>query len=322
MEVVKKNKANKQILNNCSRFAQIISMKKNLKSLLSKKILSIFAVLFAVLLLAGCGNQAQEVKVDGIEISKKNLYLAEGQTAVISAQVYPFNANNQNYTFESSDNSIVTIEDGFVTAKKAGNATIYVYSTEGGYNDSCNVLVTTAGDNLELNQYNNLNMPPKDLEPIYHDDTAQTNSKNVAKISQKPIFQKPKLVKTSERKSLKDAIKSSVKQVQAEVSEDIEAGKKVLNDMKDDLEKSVNFLQEQKESVSAMFSEMFTDTQDSFLQSVQDFQSRMYDEMKTMQQDIMQSIENAKQKIDSEEYTVESGDINGVTFVVIKNAEN
>ena len=98
----KKNKANKQILNNCSRFAQIISMKKNLKSLLSKKILSIFAVLFAVLLLAGCGNQTQEVKVDGIEISKKNLYLAEGQTAVISAQVYPFNASNQDYSFESN----------------------------------------------------------------------------------------------------------------------------------------------------------------------------------------------------------------------------
>ena len=316
MTVVKKNKANKQILNNCPHFAQIINMKNNLRSLLSKKILSIVAVLFAVLLLAGCGNQTKEVRVDGIEISKKNLYLAEGQTAVISAQVYPFNANNQDYTFESSDNSVVTIEDGFVTAKKAGNATIYVYSTEGGYNDSCNVLVTTAGDNLELNQYNNLNMPPKDLEPIYYGETAQTNSKSIAKISQKPKF-----AKTGEKKSLKDIIKSGVKQVKAEVSQDIEASKKVLDDMKDDLEKSVNFLQEQKESVSTMFSEMFTDTQDSFLQSVQDFQTKMYDEMQTMQQNIMESIENAKQKIDSEEYTVESGDINGVTFVVIKNAE-
>ncbi len=313
----KKNKTINQILNNCSRFAQIISMKKNLKSILSRKILSIVAVLFEVLLLAGCGNQAQEVKVDGIEISKKNLYLAEGQTAVISAQVYPFNASNQDYSFESNNESVVTIEDGFVTAKRAGTATIYVYSTEGGYKDSCNVLVTTAGDNLALNQYNNLNMPPKDLEPIYHDGAVQTNSKNVAK-----IFQKPKLAKTSDKKSLKDVIKSGVKQVKAEVSQDIEAGKKVLDDMKDDLKKSVDFLKEQKESVSAMFSEMFTNTQDSFLQSVKDFQTKMYDEMQTMQQNIMQSIESTKQKIDSKEYTVESGDINGVTFVVIKNAEN
>ncbi|MBR4124201.1 MAG: Ig-like domain-containing protein [Clostridia bacterium] len=297
-------------------------MKKNLKSILSRKILSIVAVLFAVLLLAGCGNQAQEVKVDGIEISKKNLYLAEGQTAVISAQVYPFNASNQDYSFESNNESVVTIEDGFVTAKKAGTATIYVYSTEGGYKDSCNVLVTTAGDNLALNQYNNLNMPPKDLEPIYYGETAQTNSKSVSKILQKPTFSKPKPTKTGEKKSLKDAIKSGVKQVKAEVSQDIEAGKKVLDDMKDDLKKSVDFIEEQKESVSAMFSEMFADTQDSFLQSVQDFQTKMYDEMQTMQQNIMQSIESTKQKIDSEEYTVESGDINGVTFVVIKNAEN
>ena len=136
------------------------------------------------------GNQTKEVRVDGIEISKKNLYLAEGQTAVISAQVYPFNANNQSYTFESSNESVVSVEDGFVTAKKAGNATIYVYSTEGGYNDSCNVLVTTAANNLELNQYNNLNMPPKELEPIYYDKTTQTNSPNAMKISERLPFQK------------------------------------------------------------------------------------------------------------------------------------
>ena len=292
-------------------------MKKNLKSLFNKKILSVVAVLFAVLLLAGCGNQTKEVRVDGIEISKKNLYLAEGQTAVISAQVYPFNANNQSYTFESSNESVVSVEDGFVTAKKAGNATIYVYSTEGGYNDSCNVLVTTAANNLELNQYNNLNMPPKELEPIYYDKTTQTNSPNAMKISERLPFQK----QIESRKTLKDHIKSGIRKVNAEISQDVEAGKKVLEDMKQDLQNSVDFLEVQKQNVKTMYEEMFKDTQNNLMQSFGNFQTKIYEEMQTMQQNIMENIENVKQKIDSEEYTVESGDINGVTFVVIKNAE-
>ena len=317
----KKIRCKVQNMNNCECFAQIMNMKKNLKCLFNKKLMTIFFVLFALIVVAGCGQKTSTVRVDGIEISKKNLYLAEGQTAVISAQVYPFNANNQDYTFESSNQSVVTIEDGFVTAKKAGNATIYVYSTEGGYSDSCNVLVTTAGDNLALNQYNNLNMPPKDLEPIYHDGAAQTNSKNVAKISQKPTFSKLKLAKASEKKSLKDVIKSGVKQVKAEVSQDVEAGKKVLEDMKQDLQNSVDFLEVQKQNVKTMYEEMFKDTQNNLMQSFENFQTTIYEEMQTMQQNIMENIENAKQKIDSEEYTVESGDINGVTFVVIKNAE-
>ena len=295
-----------------------MNMKKNVKHLSVKKIISCLILLMVVFLATGCGQKPTEVHVDGIEISKKNLYLAEGQTAVISAQVYPFNANNQEYTFESSNTNVVTIEDGFVTAKKAGTATIYVYSTEGGYNDRCNVLVTTAGDNLELNQYNNMNMPSKELEPVYYDKLTQRN--NTVKISQKL----PNIKQTSAqtKPTLKDHIKNGIKKVNAEITENVDAGKRVLDDFKQDLKNSVDFLQEQKQSTTAMFETMLTGTQDSFMQSIKNFQTKMYDEMQTFQQNIMQSIENAKQKIDSEEYTVESGDINGVTFVVIKNAEN
>ena len=155
--------------------------KKGLKYYL---VLCVFAVL--CVFVTGCGQTPNNVYVDSIEISKKNLYLAEGQTAVISAQVFPFNANNQNYTFESSNSSVVTCEDGFVVAKKAGDAIIYVYSEEGGYKDSCNVLVTTAKNNLGLNNYNNLNMPPRELEPIYDFDNEnsyqQTNTISLKKI--------------------------------------------------------------------------------------------------------------------------------------------
>ena len=125
-------------------------MKNKVKNGIKKISIISILIVFACIFFAGCGQTALNVYVDGISISKKNLYLAEGQTSVISAQVFPFNANNQNYTFESSNNDVVTCEDGFVVAKKAGNATIFVYSEEGGYKDSCNVLVTTAKGKIEL----------------------------------------------------------------------------------------------------------------------------------------------------------------------------
>ena len=301
-------------------FAQIISMKKNFWHLFKNRIMFVFIILITTILLSGCGQQTSKVYVDGIEISKKNLYLAEGQTAVISAQVYPFNADNQEYSFESSDESIVTIEDGFVTAKKAGDAVIYVYSLEGGYKDSCNVLVTTAGNNLELNSYNNLNMPPKELEPIYYENTSSKNNRyKTNRVSQNNQEFQPSNIQKPNKKTFKQQLRAGIQKVNAEINDDIMAGKNVLEEIKNDLMNSINNIEQQKQDIISMYDNLFKDTQNGFMESVKNFQTKIYDDIKQTQNSMIQNIENAKVKIDDGEYTVESGDINGVTFVVIKN---
>ncbi len=304
-------------------------------------ILIIFLVLTCVFI-AGCGEATNNIYVDGIEISKKNLYLAEGQTAVISAQVYPFNAYNQNYSFESSNSSIVTCEDGFVVAKKAGEAMIYVYSEEGGYKDSCNVLVTTASNNLELNNYNNLNMPPKELEPIYNSEdynSSQTTSAQsiTKKNSQKELLnflnkknnksknnEQFKVNKSNNEKNNQNLSSFSkfknlaAKKVSAEFNSDIEAGKKILKNLKSDLQDSILNMESQKN----IFSSLFQDSQSSLLNAFNNLNIEICNEISNTKQSILNNLVEFEDKLDSGEYTVETKDINGVTFVMIKNNLN
>ena len=331
-----------------------------------KNCFKIFSVLaFAMcLFLCGCGENTASVEVDGIEISKKNLYMAEGQTATLTAQVFPFNANNQNYTFESSNPNIVTIEDGFVTAKKAGDAVIYVFSEEGGYKDSCNVLVTTVANNLTLNNYNNLNMPARDLEPIYNSDDYVKNSKaenlsNQTKIANSKFenqnrklqnnqttkqnfeFQTKnnnrfnnlknkkfdqnfeKISKKSEKNSkntpktlnFKNFLDDVVQRVGAEVDDDLTTTRNVFEDLKAELNTSISNLSKEKEK----FFEISQNTTDMLFQSIKNLQQDMFDVAQNIQTDMIKNIEDIQEKVESGEYTVEPNEINGVTFVVIKN---
>ena len=293
-------------------------------------------LLISIFMLSGCGNEAK-IGVDSIEISKKNLYMAEGQTTVISAQVYPFNADNQNYYFETSNNGVVEIEEGFVIAKKAGDAVIYVFSEDGGYKDSCNVLVTKASDNLALNQYNNLNMPEKDLKPIILNDSKNTengnkndSSKNVTKNVTKNTIKNMSSKNNSNgmnkntnskstskpKRSFKDAVKDMTQKVNAEVKSEIVSSKNVLEDIKSELTNSIASLEYEKE----MFAETFGDNSFfSFQNTFNKIRREMIDAFKTTKQELINDITDLEDKIDSNEYTVESKNINGVTFVVVKN---
>ncbi|MGN1221820.1 MAG: Ig-like domain-containing protein [Christensenellales bacterium] len=267
-------------------------------------IATIFILIFCVTILSGCGQTAQNIDVDSIQISKKNVYLAEGQTEVLSAQVYPFNANNQNITWISSDESVVKVEDGFVTAIKEGDAVIEVISEDGGYKDTCNVLVTTASDNLALNNYNNLNMPPKDLEPIYN-----SNDYNSAKTSAK-----------NNKKTARQMIDNLVVKANAEAQDVKQSTINVIDEIKGELNASINNLNAQKEYLAQ---NMSTDnTTNSIYNMFYNIQTEIIDGMKNIKQDMLNAIEQTEEKIESEEYTVQNKNLNGVTFVVISNNTN
>lgn len=319
---------------------------------MKKKFLLIFLFLSCLcFVLSGCTNQSQTVIVDGISISKKNLYLAEGQSAQISAQVYPFNADNQNYELVSSDPSIVTIDNGFIQAIKAGNATISAISEDGGYKDTCNVLVTTVKNNLALNNYNNMNMPMNVANQKEEQATNQNNKKISKKTSKNTNFlsknkqktaNSENFVKVAELENIDNSgPKTTAKQIlnniknrtMRELSQGYETGKNLynqlkqefnvaINDIKNESENTKNFLINQTNTEINNTEKSFFDLQTEIFDSMQNIKNQIDQDIKNMKINFVNQIENIEQNLDGDDYVVETKDINGVKFVVISNKSN
>ena len=82
------------------------------------------------------------IPVTGVTLDKDKLELAKGGTGQLTATVLPENATNKNVTWRSNDTSIAIVDqNGNVTAKTAGNATITVTTEDGGYGATCDVTV-------------------------------------------------------------------------------------------------------------------------------------------------------------------------------------
>lgn len=77
----------------------------------------------------------------GISVSTGSLTLKQGESYLLSANVYPDNANNKTVTWVSGDSNIATVgSDGTVTAINVGSTNIYA-RTVNGYEAVCNVTV-------------------------------------------------------------------------------------------------------------------------------------------------------------------------------------
>ena len=64
------------------------------------------------------------IAVSGIALSQTTAALTEGQTVTLTATVTPADATNKTVTWSTSDAAVATVENGVVTAKSAGTATI------------------------------------------------------------------------------------------------------------------------------------------------------------------------------------------------------
>lgn len=83
-------------------------------------------------------------KTNDIVLSKKllNLELDQERTSKLSADIIPNYATNKNFTWESSNPSVATVDqNGLVTAVGVGNTTITVTTEDGESYDDCNVSV-------------------------------------------------------------------------------------------------------------------------------------------------------------------------------------
>lgn len=81
--------------------------------------------------------------VTGIELTPNKIAMNIGETANITATVTPTTAVDKSVIWSSSDNDIVSVDGGVVTAKALGVAVITAETTDGGYKDFCIVRVAS-----------------------------------------------------------------------------------------------------------------------------------------------------------------------------------
>ncbi len=96
---------------------------------------------------ATCKVTVSGTSVNGITVTPQILSLVEGETGVITATVTPSNAVNDDITWESSDNTIATVDaNGVVTAKKKGQVFVTATTVDGGFTARTAVVVSAKAE--------------------------------------------------------------------------------------------------------------------------------------------------------------------------------
>ena len=90
----------------------------------------------------GINPPDQTIHVTGVSLDKTALNLTVGDQYTLHATVNPSNATNKAVQWKSSNTAVATVNNGVVTARATGQATIYVTTVDGGYSASCVITVT------------------------------------------------------------------------------------------------------------------------------------------------------------------------------------
>jgi uncharacterized protein YjdB len=83
------------------------------------------------------------IAVTGVSLNKTSLVMETGNSEQLTATVLPTDADNQNVSWSSSDETVATVSAiGLITATGAGMATITITTEEGGFTATCSVEVS------------------------------------------------------------------------------------------------------------------------------------------------------------------------------------
>lgn len=96
------------------------------------------------------------VEATGITLSENNIAVSVGNTHQLTASIQPSNTTIQTVTWESSDDTVVSVDaNGLITAKAAGSAVITA-TTVNGISATCNVLVPVEVTGITLDKTSEL----------------------------------------------------------------------------------------------------------------------------------------------------------------------
>ena len=120
------------------------------------------------------------VPVTGIRLNRTSQKLNRGDEYTLTATVVPENATNKNVKWTSSDEKVVKVDDGVVTAVGKGTAKVTVTTVDGGFKAECtfDVSVPVTGVKLsheEIGMYKGETYTLKAVvDPVDADDTSVT----------------------------------------------------------------------------------------------------------------------------------------------------
>ena len=81
-------------------------------------------VFFLLIFFVSCEKNPSEILDSAVTLDKTSVDLPVGKSLLLSVSVFPDNATNKAIVWSSSDNSVVAVEDGLVTALKMGEAKV------------------------------------------------------------------------------------------------------------------------------------------------------------------------------------------------------
>lgn len=91
---------------------------------------------------SGGGGGSATVPVTGVSLNKSSTSLTVGKTEILTATVTPTNATNKAVTWSSNNTAVATVDNGTITAKSKGSATITARTSDGNKTATCAVTVT------------------------------------------------------------------------------------------------------------------------------------------------------------------------------------
>lgn len=145
-----------------------------------KRFLSLTLTLFAFFL-SGCNKVPVPVSVTSISLDASYVELAAGETYVLTAVLSPHDSYNQKVIWSSSNAAVATVDNGTVTAIKAGTATITAKSDDGGFTAECTVKVKKAkipeGDS-ESDKENNIDNDGENKPETDEGNNEENNGEN------------------------------------------------------------------------------------------------------------------------------------------------
>jgi len=128
------------------------------------------------------------IPVTKVVLNKKNITINEKENETLVATIVPINATNQNVIWESSDDSIATVDsNGRVSGIKDGDVAVTATTQDGAKIAKCNVTITIGNYPVVFNDVNLENAVRKSINKpfgtLYNSDVKKITELNIGVIN-------------------------------------------------------------------------------------------------------------------------------------------